>query len=68
MGNMLEMVESYREFIPFRQNPTENTTTYQINSESCFVTSRDGAAAGEKFWTQFFSKLEKIRLGGMQGF
>ncbi|KAF7946158.1 hypothetical protein EAE96_009161 [Botrytis aclada] len=37
-------------------------------SESCFITSKDGAAAGEKLWTQLSSKLEKIRPNVMQGF
>ncbi|TGO32755.1 hypothetical protein BHYA_0291g00110 [Botrytis hyacinthi] len=36
-------------------------------SESCFVTSKDGAAAGEKLWTQLSSKLERIRPNVMQG-
>ncbi|TGO74625.1 hypothetical protein BELL_0267g00120 [Botrytis elliptica] len=37
-------------------------------SESCFVTSQDGAAAGEKLWTQLSSKLERIQPNVMEGF
>ncbi|ATZ49512.1 hypothetical protein BCIN_04g06500 [Botrytis cinerea B05.10] len=40
----------------------------RLLSESCFVTSKDGAVAGEKLWTQLSSKLEKIRPNVMQGF
>ncbi|KAF7931137.1 uncharacterized protein EAE97_009346 [Botrytis byssoidea] len=36
-------------------------------SESSFVTSKDGAAAGEKLWTQLSIKLEKIRPNVRQG-
>ncbi|KAJ8059558.1 hypothetical protein OCU04_011215 [Sclerotinia nivalis] len=33
-----------------------------------FVKSKDGFAAGQKLWVQMSDKLEKIRLGVMQGF
>ncbi|KAF7924864.1 hypothetical protein EAE99_006341 [Botrytis elliptica] len=36
--------------------------------ESCFVTSQDGAAVGEKLWTQLSSKLERIQPNVMEGF
>ncbi|KAF7896530.1 hypothetical protein EAF00_006544 [Botryotinia globosa] len=36
-------------------------------SESSFVTTEEGAAAGEKLWTQLSIKLEKIRPNVRQG-
>lgn len=45
----------------------KETIAHNSYSESCFVRSKDGVAAGEKLWTQMASKLENIRPGVMEG-